>query len=902
MAKRVIRGLLASTVISSGSIGAALAQDANVTAQAQQPAAEAQQPAAAAADGNTQLERVEITGIRKSLESARNQKRNAAQFVDAIVADDIGKLPDRNVAESLSRVSGIQVDRGIGEGTNVSIRGLRQNVFLFNGREIMDSTGRGGTGIDQLGTTTYGIMALVPSELISNLEVTKLAGAEQIAGGLGGIVDIRSRLPLDGPDQLVGKVGATYDQLPGKMGDEFFGLISRRLDGDRLGIMASFSYDRRKLSQQGLDTFSGYRQFNDANNSPTTVRFGNQDVRATDIQEDRRKKGFNGAIQWRPSKDFELIADTFVSKLTSARDRYWIGFNPTSGLTGATYSDNNILLSGHATVPVQTNTEFADVDASVVSSALRAKYTISDTLRATAEVSGGRSSSDYHQRYLRMQPNAGITSSVDFDLTQGAFGSFTINGVNLSDPTQMTQTIMFDSYFAAVTENKAARVDFKKSFGDSWIDSAEFGARYSELDSTQNPLIADIRPVGGIPASSLSAYLTTYSNPSFASGSFDGLPRSYLVPSRSAFTNCHAFTDFPAISQNAACLDAASQLTSVAATFEIKEKFDEAYGKLNYDTTLLGKSLSGNVGLRAVRRSMTSIGNLIDSAGAAAPNTAYRTDKEFLPSAVGKFELSPETIVRLGAAKVVAFANTADLNNGLRLYAPTYANGVLVNPGTGTGGSPQLNPFKATQVDVSIEHYFGRQGVASLGLFNKDVSSYIIQKQIAETYGADTYLVNRKVNGEGATVRGVELLLQLPFYFLPEAFQGFGTMMTYSYIDSKTPVQDATGRTLTFPGLSKNNVNIVGYYEQGPFSFRLALNWRDAYLVSLSAANTGIYTDSYTDVSATVRYDFSKRVSLGLEANNLRNSKLRTYDGSTEGLRTNAMFGRVYKANLTMKF
>ena len=167
MAKRVIRGLLASTVISSGSIGAALAQEATPAPQA----------ASQAAEGSTQLDRVEITGIRKSLESARNQKRNAAQFVDAIVADDIGKLPDRNVAESLSRVSGIQVDRGIGEGTNISIRGLRQNVMLFNGREISDATGRGGTGLDQLGTTTYGLLALVPSELISNLEVTKLAGA-----------------------------------------------------------------------------------------------------------------------------------------------------------------------------------------------------------------------------------------------------------------------------------------------------------------------------------------------------------------------------------------------------------------------------------------------------------------------------------------------------------------------------------------------------------------------------------------------------------------------------------------------------------------------------------------------------------------------------------------------------
>ena len=909
MAMRVIRGLVASTVLTSGGVATALAQgaDTNPVPTAPQAAASAStevkaapQPAQGASAPEAEKVSVEITGIRSSLESARNQKRNAVQILDAIVADDIGKLPDRTVAESLSRVSGVQVDRGIGEGTNVSIRGLRQNVTLFNGREIFDATGRGGTGLDQLGTSSYGLMALVPSELISTLEVTKLAGADQFSGGLGGIVDIRSRLPLDTGNLFVGKAGATYDQLPGKTGGEYFGLFSHKFEGNKVGVMAALSYDRRQLSQQGLDTFAGYRQFSDTSTTPATNRFGDQDVRATDIEEDRRKTGLNAAVQWRPAPGYELVADTFVSHLTSERDRYWIGFNPTSGLSNATYSDNNILLSGHAAGPVQANTEYADVKANIVSSALRGKYVLTDSLRGTAEISNGRSTSSYHQRYMRLQSNPSLASSVDFDLTHGAFGAFTVNGVDLADPSQMVQTIMFDSLFRAKTDNKSARVDLTKTFEGSWLDSVDFGGRFSRIDSAQNPLVSDIRPTGGLPATQLGDYLTTYSNSSFASGYFAGLPRSYLVPSRSAFTSCHAFPS--AISQNAACLDPASQLTSIASTFEIAEKFTEAYLKMNVDTTLAGTGVSGNVGLRAVRRSLVSTGNLIDPQGAAAPNTADRTDNEFLPSAVGRIELAKDTIMRLGAAQVVSFPNTADLNNGVRLYAPVYTNGVITVPGTGTGGSPQLKPFKATQVDLSFERYFGKQGMASIGLFNKDVSTYIVQKQISESYGGVDYLVNRATNGEGATVRGAEFLVQLPFYFLPEPLDGFGTMVTYSYIDSRTPVHDAAGRTLTFPGLSRNNVNVVGYFERGPLSVRVALNWRDNYLMSLSAANTGIYSDAYTDLSTTLRYDFSKSLSLGLEANNLRNSKMRTYDGSTEGLRTNSMYGRIFKADMTFKY
>jgi iron complex outermembrane recepter protein len=903
MPKQVIRGLLTSTVLTTGVVLPVMAQDTSPPA-APTPVAVA---AAAAASGVPQdgakpaaapaidTQRIEITGIRASLETARNKKRDAAQFVDVVAADDIGKLPDRNVAESLSRVSGIQVDRGIGEGTNVSIRGIRQNVFLYNGREIFDATGRGGTGLDQLGTTTYGLLGLVPSELISGLEVTKLAGADQLSGGMGGIVDIRSRSPLDDGNAVVGKAGLTYDQLPGKYGHEFFGLVSHKFSDD-LGALVSISHDERQLEQQGLDTFAGYKQYIDPNKSATVPVFGDQDVRATDIQETRKKTGFNAVVQWRPKPGFELTADTFVADMTSQRDRYWIGFNPTVGLTDAVYSANDILLSGVANTSVLTNTEFASVKDNLTSSGLRGKFVLSDSLKGSAEIDGGHSSSSYHQLYMRFAPNANTPTSVDFDLTQGPFGAFTISGANLSDPTEFNLALLYDSVFTAKTDNQAARVDFTKRIDSGWLNNFDFGARGSHSDSTQDPRITQLS-LTGVPATAISSFLTTYSNPNFAPGEFNGLPRSYLAPSSSAFTSCKDFVSVPAISQSAACQDPADQAVSIASTFDVKETFAEAYGKLDLDGELGGRPLSGNVGLRALQRKMTSIGSLINADGTTQPNTTRRTDNEFLPSATTRYELSSDTVVRLGAAKVVSFPNTADLNNGVRLFP---ASGTSV--GTGTGGSPNLKPFSATQFDASYEKYFGKDALASVGLFDKQISTYIIQEQLNESYGGVDYLVTRKVNGEGASVRGAEFLVQLPFYFLPAPFNGFGTIATYSYIDSKTPVYDAHGNRLTFPGLSQNNVNFVGYYEQGPLSVRVALNWRDKYLVSLSGANTGIYNNAYTDLSATLRYDFTKNVSLGLEGNNLRNSKQRTYDGSNEGLRTDAVFGRIYKANLTFKY
>lgn len=900
MTKSMIRALLLTTAL--GAASPALAQQAGgdtAAAAAQTPPVATSNPAdSATASPNPQNEIV-VTGIRRSLQQARDLKRNATQFVDAIVADDIGKLPDRNVAESLQRVSGVQVDRGIAEGTSVSIRGLRQNVFLFNGREILDATGRGGTGLDQLGTSTYGLLALVPSELISRLEVTKLAGADQIAGALGGIVDIQTRMPLDGPSQIAVKGGLTYDDLPKKAGYELFGMASHRSEDGNFGALLAVAYDKRDLSQQGLDTFSGYTRFID----PTgTARFGNSDARPEEIEENRRRFGIDGALQWRPAPGIELSADSFYSKLFSDRDRYWLSFTPTSGLSNATYSSNNILLSGTAKGPVLTNTEFATTRADVWSSALRGKFDVGGGIKGSAELSYDRSTSSYHQLYWRLQPIASITPTVNFDFTKGDLGSYTISGIDLTDPAQLRMTILFDNDYRAKSTGKTARTDWTADLGQGFLRMFEVGARYNDVDSVQNPLRVDIRPAGGIPATQLSKYLTLYSNPDFAQGEFAGLPRTYLA-ANSAFTGCAAMTDFPVISQNIQCLEPAQNTNAYSSTFEIKERFLEGYAKLDFDQAFGAAELTGNVGLRYVHRSMDSIGNLINAAGNPTPTTFHRNDNEWLPSAVAKLQVNRDLIFRLGAAQVVAFPNTADLNNGVTLFNnAVFVNGVQTAPGTGNGGAPNLDPFKAKQVDASAEYYFAHQGLVSLGLFYKDISSFIVQRQSAESYGGVDYLINRKVNGAGATVKGAEGLIQLPLSVFTKALGGFGVVATYSYIDSSTPIRDVAGRILPFPGLSKNNANIIGYYEKGPFSLRVAYNWRSAYLVSLSAANTGIYNDAYTDLSATLRYDFTKNISLTLEANNILDEKQRTYDGAEEGLRTNLFFGRLYRASVSVKF
>ncbi|MGN6270964.1 MAG: TonB-dependent receptor [Sphingomonas sp.] len=896
MINRVQRYLLLSSALGSAMLAAPVAAQTAPTSSGADSAPAATQSDTASAANQNAAQDIVVTGIRRSLEAARDIKRDSTQFVDAIVADDIGKLPDRNVAESLARVSGVQVDRGIGEGTDVSIRGLRQNVFLFNGRQIDDATGRGGNGLETLGTSSYGILALVPSELIARLDVTKLAGADQISGALGGIVDIQTRMPLDGRNQVAAKVSSIYSEQARRSGFESFGLVSHKFAGDTLGILLSASYNERPVSQQGIDTFSGYLRYTDPAGN---VRFGNSDVRPETISETRKNLGLDAVVQWKPVSGVEIIADSFYSKLNSDRSRWWLSFTPTSGLSNAQYSDNDILLSGTAKGPVLTNTEFLTTKADVWSSALRGKFDLTSRFKTSVEVSYDRSTSSARQIYFRMQPIASITPTVDFDFTKGDLGSYQIHGIDLADPSQLRFTILFDNDYRAKTKDFAARNDWSYAFGDGLLKSFDFGVRYDRIDTANTPLRADIRPAGGIPATALSKYVRLH-NDSLTDSL--GLPPVYLV-ANSLVDSCGAFTDVPSVSQDAQCLDPINNTNALSSTFTIKERFVEGYGKVNFDADIGSARLTGNVGVRYLDRRLTSIGNLIAGSGAATPTTFRRSDNEWLPSGVAKLALSDNLIFRLGAAKVVAFPNTADLNNGVSLANnAVFVDGVQTVLGTGTGGAPNLDPFKANQVDFSAEYYFGKQAMLSAGLFYKDVSSFIVQQQSAETYGGVNYLINRKVNGDGAKVKGVEALLQLPFYFLPSPLDGFGVVATYSYIDSKTPIKDIAGRSLPFPGLSKNNVNLIGYYEKGPFSLRVAYNWRDDYLVGLSAAATGLYSNAYTDLSATARYDVNEHFTLGVEASNLLDEKRRTYDGVDEALRTNVFFGRIYKISASVKF
>ncbi len=846
------------------------------------------------------IEEITVIGIQRSLSEARDIKRDSTQFLDAIVADDIGKLPDTNIAESLARVSGVQIDRGIGEGSDISIRGLRENVILYNGRQIIDGSGRGGNGLDQLGTSTYGLLATIPSELVGRLEVSKLAAANEISGGLGGTVNIISRKPLDqSGHHFAGTYKFASDQLGGD-GFDAFGMYSGTNADNTFGFLLGITATERTLAEHALNTFSGYstisgagltsRLFDDQGspvspdpNGDGVEGYVHLDPRLQQIDETRERIGVNAMLQWLPNDNLDVTLDYLQSDVESDRDRRWLGYFAGFGdYNNVQFSSNEIITSGIITRPTQTNVEFADVESGVQSTALNVTWNASDNIEIFGEISASNATGEYAQQFLRLQTL--VPDNVTFDLTSGDYGTFDF-GADFTDPSSLGLAIMFDQLFTTETDDFSTRFDLSWDLGSGAINSIETGIRYQTLETDTARLNVDIRGIG-TDANDLGNTVELFSNPDFLPGEFGGAPRTYLSFNEAAMAaGCQTFSGLYTPAQQALCDNPESD-TALLDTYRVEENFLDAYVQANFGSTWGNTPVSGNFGVRVVDRDLTSTGNQLEL-GVIAPDVFERTDTEVLPSAVVRFETSDDLVLRVGAARAIAFPNTEDLSNRLTLNSSDTG---------GSGGAPNLDPFLANQFDFSAEWYFTEDALLSAGLFYKDIDTFIITQVQDEVIDGVVRQIQRKINGDSATISGLELLYQQP---LPA---NFGIVATYSFIDSETPIEDVNGRNLPFPGLSENNVNLILYYEVERFNTRLAYNWRDEYLQGIGPANTGVFFESYSDLSLTAQWNVNDNWTATFEALNLLDSNLKTFNAVPEALRTNAIYGEIYKLGISARF
>jgi iron complex outermembrane receptor protein len=921
--------------------GPALAQDTATPAPVEDEAQAAPQtdpPATtpSAEDVDT-LGTVQVTGIRRSIMSSVNTKQNSDSIVEAVSSEDLGKLPDVSIAESLARLPGLAAQRVDGRAQVIAIRGMSPDfaATLLNGREQVSTGDNRGVEFDQY-----------PSELLDSAVVYKTPDATVIGQGLSGTVDLRTVRPLSFREpRFTANVRGEYNSL----GEQNY-------DGSDKGYRVSASY-----IDQFLDNTVGLAIGVARLDSPfqeqhhKTWWWGNTDawgappvpgkpLNAVFWQgaegwlrsRDQVRDGLMGVLEFKPNDDLHSTLDFYYSKFEqqeSTRGLMW-DQSPDWGnpCTRCITVSDPVLddLDGFPVVvggtvggvrPIVRN-DYNDRDDTLYSLGWKNEYNLSDTWKASTDLY--YSHAKRSQTYLETYAGNANTDSIGFDVPVGSpdFPDYSPgldyadpNSIVLSDPAgwgregRMENTRQEDSI-------TGIRLELAKSFSAGPFSGIDFGfagtQRIKDKDSEvyfaqlKNGATSQVVDSDLIGAPTDLGYI--------------GIDGSLAYDVRGAIDRYYDLV---------LTLDG----NDLRKDFTVTEQVETAYAKLDIDTSLNDRiSLRGNVGVQFVRTDQSS--EAFNLAGATVLGTFTRgtTYDDVLPSLNLVADFGDGWKMRLGAAKTLARPRIDDMRASAEASV-CETGSTTCAPGTwsGNGGNPLLEPWRATSGDLSLEKYFGDASYVALALFYKDLESYIYNQTIPDYDFSNFVNVTDTVpisdfgnftapaNGGGGYMRGVELSTALEGGLVSDALTGFGLLFNASYTETSIdpdPNDDSRNRA-TLPGLSKIVANLTAYYENNGFSARVSQRYRSEFqgeVTSLFAQRSYTAVLPENPIDFQVGYEFQPSSSLAgwgilFQVNNVTNEPYRTVQRSDFGdggdfhttpLEYNA-YGRQYLLGITYK-
>ncbi|MBA3669264.1 MAG: TonB-dependent receptor [Sphingomonas sp.] len=827
--------------------------DPNATAQQSpaDPAQNADAPQSPAAAGANEDNAIVVTGQRRAMQSARNVKKNSDQIVDAIVASDIGKLPDIAVSDTAARIPGIQVTRERGEADRVLLRGLDRSYYTttYNSREIFTAETRSVALQD------------FPSGAIAALEAFKTSTANLIEPGIAGLINVRSRRPFDFKGFEVN--GSVWELHPRQSGD--WNLNGNAMITDRwnvghgeMGALLNFSY----TSLHYLDSIIENAYF---------VAPGPEGGRLPDwprIEYDeaqRNRPSLNGAIQWRPSPDLEFYVEGL-----------WQGFR-------------HKVQDRHFEVPIwggqsYTNIEFQPgtnlIESGTVFNPFRGEgwqggtYNKTNTYQFAA---GGR----WDHGPLRVTGDiartdstfTGSTESVDYVLCGGNFNcgytvnfkigapgdipSFELVDFDESNPANYSFRGLFEEAQKAKGKDWQSRLDFEYELGSSFIPKLQWGLRYVDRDASRVYGSRYNNSRYGTPISAVPLDYKLF-DPGFKGANNPPSPLTWLAPTYSSIRGnieeLRLFAGFP---------DGGPPPYDPTASFKANEKSLAAYGQANWAFNLGSVAVDGQIGVRAIhfKRDLSGTQRTETSPGvfALTPVDTTKKDTYFLPNINARFHLTPQVQFRLAATKTRTRPQFFDLNPSVSIgRPPDPCNPLAVVCEVGaSGGNPNLKDLKSDNYDASLEYYFSRTGFASVAAFDHELEGFVTGSSFglpATSPGGFPIRVSAPINSGKGHVRGFEAQVNTFFDFAgtPEWLHWFGVQANLTHVSASAkyprPVcptvtigqppppcgsnltsdpNDLITRPLLF--VSKWSYNVIGIFERGPASVRLAYNKRSPY-------------------------------------------------------------------------
>lgn len=902
--------LLAATALSAAALLApefAAAQDASTTAAAP-----------AASEDTTQT--VVVRGIRRGIKQSLDIKKSAIGVVDSIASEDLGKLPDQNVAESLQRVAGVTIERNRGEGRYISVRGFgpKFNAVTVNGRTLAtDNNGR---------EFSFDVL---PSELISGADVYKSPQANINGASIGATVDIRTLRPLDQPKNfsLAGSIGASHAELADTNNPDAAAVMSWRNEARNFGVALSASYSDEQVRDDEFTIGAGhvYRSSTDsyynaggvpgarigANVAPFSHISMPSNLSPFFFVRNKKTTGFNGSVQYKPTDRLTLTLDTLYSKSDITEDQTGLAYD----FSGGTLIDQ-VVADGEAVYQKYTNgtvDEILQHDTRNVTTSMvgfNAAWKATDSLTLSFDASTSKAerrgkANDYFTTIRRKHMD------LWFDRRSGS----PIYDYGFTSP----------NYPDAATNPQGITAHYYIWGGGSDIDdkTTEF-----KFDGKWAPEGA-VTLYSGIASEQRTKTITTNSTPGGEQCAYCGsdrvLPTSLFHSTDMGFFESHngnVIRDWIAYDPLAVIMQVDQFATQDGKAFDpgrfdpagssvVDEKVLIGYLMSDIRTEIAGMPLSINTGVRIEDTKYTSSGasqtiisavpngagqNLITLSG-IVPVSFEGKYTDILPSLNVKLSLTDNLIARFASSRVITRPTLSDLSP---------KQSIQTNPGNETikRGNPDLQPFRASQIEGGLEWYFDKLSLLSVSAFYKNIDSFVTLTTTPQKVDQVTFQVTVPTNGKGAVVKGFELGYRQSFGQLPAPWDGLGVQTSFTYAESNANYTNTVAHvSYGLEGLSKYSYSLIGFYEKYGVQARVAYTWRDKFLQVASGRNgEPEYFDAYGQLDASLSYDLTPHVTLYLDGLNLTDTNEFIYSVTPDRTKEYRTTGKRVAAGVRFRF
>ena len=755
-----------------------------------------------------EVEVIQVRGIRGSVVKSLNTKRYSNAIVDAVTAEDIGKFPDKNVAEALQRITGISLSRAQGEGERVGVRGTtpEQNRTFLNGQAIASADWWISTQPDRGFNYT-----LLPAELVSSLEVYKTPQADHNEGSLGGSVNIKTQRPLHTQsNQFVTNAQVQYNDLSGEFDPQLAVFYNWTNPDKDISALITFTRNQRSLRRDGLESW-GWHEQNFQRNADGSLSATDSDTAnikniwtpggggSAIFQQQRVLTSATANFEYQPNLDWNIQLNTLYSVLNADNSNQNFLWQPSSvfarggHISDAKIIDNTLAFARYSKVPEQNaqNLPF--------STAMEAIWRESEINTSSVHLIVSQQAHLWQNQYQIGFTKGGGGSKQDHTSQFSANTAYTVDTTERKNIIANYDVSPLDGQAWQLTEARNdsqdsndqefyLQGDFERAIDHSIISAIKVGAKYRDHQRDFIRYRSFNGAFDGI-AQQLDWSLADYPA-AFPSGFLSEIGDQHTLKN-------YSYVDINALSTDFKTIDFIQQ-EEKASRFDIQERTTAGYVKLMLD----GNDYRANLGVRVVNTEQDAgaykrIGSPVEQQQSFVWQQHSKNYVDILPSANISFDLSEDLIARVSAARVMS---RPQYNH---LMPSTNYN---VTQAQGQGGNPDLDPYRANQFDLSVEWYFDDAALLSVALFNKDVESFVEFKRTIEQHEGIDMTIDRPINGSGGTIRGVEIGYQ------QELIYGFGLITNYTFVDGDR-TDSISGRENYVPGTSKHTINLTSYYE-----------------------------------------------------------------------------------------